>query len=457
MGLIGMACATLLNPSAVFSQGLPTGLQNITARSSSGQFIAVARPYLRSSRVVLGLAQEPQFVRLDPNVLTISAERIRQAIWRELDIQGPWESKVFLRLRPAETADDVPVVSSERFRTTWQYAVDIPEVVEKWRYVRGISHVVLLEYASRGSASSAELPAWLVEGVCTYLMLSGENELVISRPEYARDGNALATRVVQARREHPLKVAQETLSRRPASTFQELSWPGSVSQSAADVAHYRMSALVFFNELLRLPKGREQVRVFLAELPKHRNWQMAFLRAFKDQFSRLLDVEKWWALQSAHYEGKESGEVWPLAESLRQLDEALVVAVEIFSDTNSLPTTSKVSLQTVIKEWKGREQSAVLEQKISELEMLRIRMAPETVPTAEGYRQAIRQFLVEKERIRAPRPHIEEAEYRKVVIDAIRQLQRLDESRRNLKTPSVNGSSGVPQPAKLVEQVGSGG
>lgn len=444
-GFTAAACALLLNPGEIPAQGVSPGLQNITARSSSGQFIALAKPYLRSSRVVLGLAQEPQFVRLDPNVLAISAERIRQAIWHEMDFAGNWESRIYLRLRPADTADDVPVVSSERFRSSWQYAVDLPEVVEKWRYVRAITQVVLIEYANRGGTPrSSEVPVWLIEGITAYLMLSGEHEFVLSRPEYSRDGKSVAASIVQARREHPLKIAQNALSRRPATSFHDLCWTSSGPQTAADLEHYRLSAMVFFSELLRLPKGRELVRAFLAELPKYHNWQIAFLHGFRDHFPRLLDVEKWWALQAAHYEGKESGEVWPVAESLRQLEESLIVVVEVFSDTNSLPTNSRVPLQTVIREWKGREQNSVLEQKLVELEMLRIRMAPEIAPTVDGYRQALRYFLVEKGRIRAPRPHLEEAEYRKIVIDTVRQLQRLDEMRRSLKAPSANGVSAVP-------------
>lgn len=411
-------------------------LLNRTARGISGQFLALAKPYMRSARPALAVASDPRFVRLEPNVLAISAERICQAIWRELDCSEPWEGKVYLRLRAADTADDVPVVSRERFKNTWQYAVDLPEVVERWRYVRAITHVVLLEYANRGGASrSAELPTWLLEAVCTHLMLKSEHELVLGTPEIFRNGAPARSPIVDHRREDPLKTAQLALSQRPAATFNEISWPDFSKLSHFEMKQYRLSAMVFFSELRRFQDGPGCLRSFLRELPNYHNWQMAFLKAFDRHFARLLDVEKWWALQAAHYEGREVGEVWPIGESLRQLQKTLSVAVEIYATSNSLPSNSVISLETVVREWTGIDQKQVLERKLAEIEMLRIRLAPELAPTLDGYFRTIRAFLVSKERIRALKPYQAEADYRKLLIDTSRQLRRLDEMRGRYEVP----------------------
>lgn len=416
------------------------GSWNLSARSSSGQFIGVARPYLRSARPVLEAAKDNAFAHLDPNVMVISAERAKAILARELDLTGQWQNKIYLRLRPADTRDDVPVVSCEKFKDGWQYAVDLPEIVERWRYVKALSHVLLQEIADRRSPQRSELPRWLIEGVTAYLMLSSEHEIVLSKPEAGRGGQALASKVIQVRREHPMKLAQLALAQRPAYTFEQLSWPPASTASGNDASHYRLCSFVLLNELLRLEKGREHMKKFISTLPKYRNWQFALLEAYQGHFTRMLDVEKWWALQSAHYEGRQPGESWPALESAQQLAAVLNCTVEVHSDTNALPLTREYPLQTILREWKGREQTILLQRKLADLELVRLRLAPELAPLLNGYHSAIRYFLVEKERIHAPKPYIEEALVRKLTADTVRELDRLDQARSSQKLAAKQDS-----------------
>lgn len=412
-----------------------SALQNVTTRSSSGQFIALAKPYLRSSRAALAAVatEDTGYLRLDPTVLTISAERIRQAVLRELQAPGEWKGKIYLRLRPAETTADRVVVSAERFKDGWQYAVDIPEVVESWRYVQALTHCLLLELANRtANQRSSEIPSWLVDSLAARLLATSEAQILLSAPGYSRNTSTLTTRLVDAKRDDPLKEAHKALAKRPALTYQQLSWPAP-DLSAADAQHYRYSALFFLDQLLRLKDGRHRLVLFLSDLPNFYNWQMAFLKAFDSYFKRPLDIEKWWALQTVHFSGREQGEIWPLSESLAQLEEVLAPAVDIYATSNSLPTQSRVTLQTIVREWKPGDRSAALERKIVELEMLRIRFAPELVPMLDNYHRALRYFLVEEDRIHAPRPHQEEAARKRLVIDTVRQLDQLDALRRTLK------------------------
>jgi hypothetical protein len=414
-----------------------SALQNITVRSSSGQFIALAKPYLRSSRAALAVAatENSGCLRLDPTVLTVSAERIRQTILRELQASGDWKGKIYLRLRPAETASDRVVVNSERFKDGWQYAVDVPEVVESWRYVQALTHCLLLEIANRNAGErSSEIPSWLVDSLAARLLATSEAQILLSAPGYSRNSSTLTTRLVDSKRDNPLKEAHEALAKRPALTYQELSWPDA-NLSAADAQHYRYSALVFLDQLLRLKDGRQRLVLFLSNLSNFFNWQMAFLKAFDPYFKRPLDIEKWWALQTVHFSGREQGEIWPLSESLVQLEEALATVVDIHSVSNSLPTQSRVTLQTIVREWKPGDRSSALERKLVELEMLRIRFAPELVPMLDNYHRTLRYFLVEENRIHAPRPHQEEAARKRLMIDTVRQLDQLDALRHTLKPP----------------------
>jgi SAM-dependent methyltransferase len=105
--------------------------------------------------------------------------------------------------------------------------------------------------------------------------------------------------------------------------LQELSWPAARDFTGETGASYRASAQVFVSELLRLPEGDACFRNLLIVLPRYFNWQTAFLQAFHAYFERLLDLEKWWSLQSVAFAGGDPGRTWSVAESWQKLDEAL--------------------------------------------------------------------------------------------------------------------------------------
>ena len=80
-------------------------------RSISGQFIATGVP---STAAGAGLAARPEiatnadFVRLEPALLAVSAERIKASLRRELDLNpnAPWRGEIFLALHPAQSTDE---------------------------------------------------------------------------------------------------------------------------------------------------------------------------------------------------------------------------------------------------------------------------------------------------------------------------------------------------------------
>ena len=51
--------------------------------------------------------------------------------------------------------------------------------------------------------------------------------------------------------------------------------------------------------------------------------QSAFLNAYRLQFPRLLDVEKWWAVILVHFTGLDPTQAWSLPVTLQKLEEAL--------------------------------------------------------------------------------------------------------------------------------------
>src|ERR1700744_6213195 len=74
--------------------------------SASGQFFVSARSLLLSPRSV-ELAKSPDVVTLQPALLAVSCERVKQALLHELDMRDQWQGKIFVVLRPARSVDEL--------------------------------------------------------------------------------------------------------------------------------------------------------------------------------------------------------------------------------------------------------------------------------------------------------------------------------------------------------------
>ena len=75
-------------------QGVASG--QITAsdlqsgRSVSGQFVAYSARSLTLPPGLSSLVTNRTCVQLEPRLVTVSCERIKQMVWHELGITGPW-------------------------------------------------------------------------------------------------------------------------------------------------------------------------------------------------------------------------------------------------------------------------------------------------------------------------------------------------------------------------------
>ncbi len=422
-----LACALLRAANAQFS--LP---EAVSARSRSGQFIVHGPP--GPSHPNLNLANDRNFVRLDLALLTVSCERIKQLLWRELGVNSPWRGKIYLVLFEARGADETITITSDQFKDGWQYRVDLPNVVERTRYVRAMVQVLLLELANRaGTAHAAEIPVWLVEGLSQQLLASNEIEIVLTPPRGTVNGLSMSSTIVNARKNNPLEQARTELRAGPSMTFEELSWPAEDALSGSTGGRYRLSAQLFVNELLGLKDGAGCLRTMLAELPQHYNWQLAFLRAFQGYFQRPIDVEKWWSLRLVRFTGRDVAQTWPLDESWRKLDQTIRLPVQIRAITNELPLHSEVTLQTIIRQWDRARQTEALRNKIVELEMLRLQMAPQLAPLVEEYRLALDTYLKNRDQNAFILSFHRKAGLRRATNEAIRQLDALDARRAALR------------------------
>ncbi len=403
------------------------GPGGVLARSHSGQFVIQSLHGSMMISAVPKLGTNRNLIHLDPTLLPISAERIKQILCRELGAPNRWEGKIFLTLYPTHSEEDTITVESDLFRDRWQYRVLLPEVVDRARYVEAMTQVILLEMANRqAGAHSAEIPAWLTEGFCQHLLAANAREIIVSPPGKGSGFLPLGTNIVDAVREDPLKQAHQRLCAATPLTFQELSWPSSEQLSGEAMEVYRSSAQLFVTELLRLKSGDACLCAMISELPQHYNWQFAFLHAFQEHFQRPLDVEKWWTLHLVHFTGRELEQTWPLEESWEKLEQSIRSAVQVRSGTNELPLRAEVSLQTIIREWDPVRQKQALQGKLRELAALRLRLAQRLVPLADEYQRSLESYLALYQHPGGILPFRKGAARRQAAQQTLQQLDALD-------------------------------
>jgi hypothetical protein len=438
------ALCVLCGSSTAHAQFRPPEV--ISARSYSGQFII--RAGVAPAARPLNLETNRNCVRLDPALLPISCERIKQILWRQLGATAPWSGKIFLSLYPARSADDVCFITSAQFRDGWQYQVELPDVADRARYVRAMVQVLLLEMANRtAGAHSAEIPTWLIEGFSEQLLASSQMAIILPPPGASSTGISIIPAFLNARREDPLTAAHERLSTHPPLTFEQLSWPAADQLAGEAGEVYRSSAQLFVNGLLRLNDGRACLRAMIEELPQHYNWQFAFLHAFRACFQRPLDVEKWWALQVLHFTGRDLAQTWPAEESWQKLDQLIHSPVQVRAGTNDLPLRAEVTLQSIIREWDQQRQAPVLVVKLRELEMLRLRVAENLVPLVDEYRRVLQAYLQDHDKPGLALPSRKKAAQRRAVEETVQQLDALDH-RREASRPEEGATPGPTIQAK---------
>jgi hypothetical protein len=233
----------------------------------------------------------------------------------------------------------------------------------------------------------------------------------------------------------PLAGARRILRNEPALTFEQLSWPTGAQLSGDDGGVYRASAQLFVSELLGLKNGRAHLRAMLEALPDCYNWQTAFQTAFRDNFPRPLDVEKWWALQTVGFAARDPGPMWTLAASRDQLDEILSVPVEMRTASNALPVHAQISLQAVIRNWDRARQVAMLQTKLRDLELAQLRMAAPLAALTDGYRRALADYLGKRPSLVTRWiKHPFTASSKLTLEDTLQKLDALDARRRAIES-----------------------
>lgn len=433
-----------LGPSAP-AQLLP--LDNAAVRSVSGQFLVLNPPTRARTPDLSG---DSRLVKLEPSLLTVMCERVKQALTEEIGPGGQWRGKVYLTLRPAWSADEEVNFVAEHFKDGWVYRLELPNPVERTRLVRALVQAVLLEQANRNAGErSAEIPLWCSEGLRRQMLATRGLEIILPPPQTKENQLRLDRVVVESRRTNAVTLARLALGEQGPLSLEELSWPKDNVLAGPEAERYQLSAQIFVAELLRFEDGRDCLRQMLADLPRFLNWQLAFLGAFKPHFARQLDVEKWWALQTELMTGRTENGLWSATESWNKLDQILRVPVQVRRERADLPRVTDVSLGTVIVEWDAGRQLLALRGKVTELQAARVRVSAELLSLVDDYRRVLAAYINRRENPAATLGgrRGEMPDVRRLVRDTLKQLENLEAQRLELKpaaTAPVAAAVAVP-------------
>jgi len=387
-------------------------------------------------------------VQLEPWVLVVSCERIKDVLWRELNVTTPAAGKIFIFLYRAESADDHITITPQQFSDGWSYRLDMPDLISHDHYLSVMTYILLLELANRNAdGRSAEIPLWLREGVARQMLAGHEAELIPLIPQWNVNGLTITPIVMEGRRQDPLAHAHEVLMANPALTFEEMSWTSSDDLRGEPGEQFRSSAQLFVARLLNLRNGHVAFSSFVQSLPRYYNWQLALFNAYHNEFSTTADVEKWWAINVVQFTGHDLSHAWSLEVSLQHLESTIRPAVEVRTAANQAPLHTDTTLQTIIRDWKQSQRDDTLRQVINELAVLKVRLAPAVAQVADSYQATLNSYFKDRQQFdgvsESKRPSsITEAS---VMRTALKNLDALDAQRAALR-PKPTRSTATPAP-----------
>lgn len=361
----------------------------VTARSRSGLFVVrggAQNPNSSPLTALGGLSVPGQFSRiqasdssemvsLSPALVAVSGERVRAALSRILGLPEVHHGRIQVVIQSGYPGNVPLRIDSTPFADGWQYSITVPERIGWPRFVRAIAEAVLLDFSNPDPGRDlAPVPLWLSEGASLLLTISSGRELVPEPNREFKDPN---------RHFDPLPAVLQQMEGRSALDFASLSFPTEASLSEPSMfSLYQASAALFVHELPRAPGRPDSIHAFLRQLQNHLNWQAALLQAWNGRFQSLLEVEKWWAVQSSYRRIRNPFRLWSREATLGQLRSILTEAV-VFNGTNapvSTSTPAALRLSQVVSEWDYSAQSEVLERKITQLLNLFPMADPELLP-----------------------------------------------------------------------------
>jgi hypothetical protein len=427
----------------------------VSVRSRSGQFIIHSnRPTPPSLSQITPVSTNRPRLTLQPDPLAVSCERIKSALLAELGAPDRWRGKIHVTIDPRGRPVAFPTTVSLRYADGWQYALRLPQEIEGRALVRGVVHALLTEIANRNPGPGApEIPVWLVEALAGQILNRvGPDPLAQLNPVAGKYGTGLGQLQAALRERKPAEELQSLLrllQSRPLLTFEEISLPSPERLEGEVLTHYGACAQLLFSSLRELPGGARCFAEMLAQLPRHLNWQTAFLAGFRRHFARMLDVEKWWALATQRLRSFSGQPVLSPATGLLWLEDLLMVPAEVQAAPGLPGERRLVSLQTVVVEWDPPLQPRILALRSRQLRQLAPSLPPEPQSLAVSYAAVLEGYLGQRSQARA-QPSLRGLANQQTgtaVRTAVARLDALDAQRQELRARLGQTGSPPPSPA----------
>jgi len=413
----------------------------ITVHSQSGQFVVRGLP-LGPPPFMPGVTGMVSYLRLDPTLVAVMLERIKTALLDELRLADHWRGAVYVNIQPSPRFNERMHVTSMRHPDNWSYRMTVSEQVDRKRFIKTAVQVVLMELANRRTAGRpVEFPPWLAPGLAAELQTTRFTPLTLE---------IKTTTVSDGRRADPLRHVREMFRNQTPLRFDELNFPPAESEmTEAQAELFEQCSHLFVHQLLEMREGRENLGRMVQSLADSLNWQTTFLRAFEPHFPKLVDVDKWWALNVVLVTGREMFSLWPDDEGLRRLTELLLPSVQVRTQRGELPLSTRIKLQTVIEEWPGARQVPLLRSMIQQLDSMRSRLSQRMAPLLDRYRATLDGYVNRRPAFKEPVANQPSPEIQELVRDTVRLLDSLDAQRDSLKGQlEAAGQANVESPRR---------
>jgi hypothetical protein len=398
----------------------------------------------------VGRDNRPGLVTLEPELLTVSAERIKSALLSELHEPDRFQGRIQLFIRPVGP-EAMPIgIVSTHYADGWQYTVEVPERVDEKKLLAALVDVLLAEMSNRTPGDhAAELPAWFVFGMAEQLAFNVGPDLIArrnleigvqGRKTGIYPGKFSGHTIWQSATSDRLRDIRDLLRTNAPVSFRELTLANGSQFMGSRSAVYLASAQLLVKELLRLDPPKRHASQFLGNLSRTWNWQTSFYASYQPWFTKPLDAEKWWSLTLLDFTGQQQAMTWDIGYTMQRLESLLMTSAELRIATNDLPHRASLQLPTLVRTWRIANQVDALRPKIGQLEALEYRSNPFAVELIHDYRIAIQTYLdkVEGKDVSPGQRNDLQQRLRVAGIEFLQQLDRLDTRRQKLLKTSVN-------------------
>jgi hypothetical protein len=426
----------------------------VTVHSRSGQFVVQSPQATPPSLARVTPPSTNSVLTLHPDPLAVSGERIKTAVLAELGCPDRWQGKIFLSIDPRGRPGSPITPVARQYGDGWQYSLRLPQEVEGTALIRGLVHVLLLELANRNPGPHVpEIPVWLIEAL-TGQVLSRVGPDPLAKPNRVsgKYGNAIgqltSTLSERGLADEDRKVLDLALSRMLPS-FEELSLPAVERLGGAELDRYRACCQLLFVSLRQLPQGNQLLVGFLGQLPRHLNWQTAFLSAYGSVFARFLDIEKWWALTAQRVNIARGRTLLPGHTGLAWLGDLAGFEVEVRDSAQAPVRRERVTLQRVIADWGFSRQVPVLNARGSQFRRLAPNLPGDLRVLAEGYADTLSDYVGERTRLgyQPGLPGQTAAALANIMRTTLGRLDTLDARRQALAPAPPPATAGPPSDA----------